>query len=117
MYVQGFVIAVPENRMEDYRKMAEDAGEWFRDYGVTEIVEAWEADVRDGKTTDFRMAVKAEPGERIVFSWMIWPDKATCDAAEAKMHDDERFEQMTDMPFDGKRMIFGGFTPIMTMGR
>lgn len=117
MYVQGFVIPVPEDRMEDYRKMAAEAGEWFREYGVTEIVETWEADVRDGKTTDFRMAVKAEAGERIVFSWMVWPDKATCEAAEKKMHEDERFAMPEGMPFDGKRMIYGGFEPIFTMGR
>jgi len=117
MYVQGFVIPVPEDRMEDYRKMAAEAAEWFRDYGVTEIVETWEADVRDGKTTDFRMAVKAEPGERIVFSWMIWPDRATCDAAEEKMQNDERFAMPENMPFDGKRMIYAGFEPIFTMGR
>ncbi|RVQ65966.1 DUF1428 domain-containing protein [Croceicoccus ponticola] len=117
MYVQGFVIPVAEGRMEDYRKMAAEAGEWFREYGAIEVVECAEADIVDGKTTDFRMAVKAQPGEKIVFSWMIWPDRATCDAAAAKMQEDERFKMPDDMPFDGKRMIFGGFDPIYTLGR
>lgn len=117
MYVQGFVIPVPADKQDAYRKMAEDAADIFKDYGATEIVEAWEADVPDGTTTDFRRAVKAEGDEKIVFSWMVWPDKATADAAHEKMMKDERFEALGDAPFDGKRMIFGGFDPIFKMGR
>ncbi len=117
MYVQGFLIPVPADKQDAYRKMAEDASVVFREYGVTEIAECWEVDVADGHTTDFRRAVKAEPGEKIVFSWMVWPDKETCDAGHARMMEDKRWEGMGDMPFDGKRMIFGGFAPIMTMGR
>ncbi|MGB3795034.1 MAG: DUF1428 domain-containing protein [Alteraurantiacibacter sp.] len=117
MYVQGFLIAVPVDNKEAYRSLAERAAEKFAEYGVTEIVEAWEEDVSDGKTTDFRMATKAEDGEKIVFSWMIWPDKQTCLAAHARMQDDAFWDEMTEMPFDGARMIFGGFSPIFTMGR
>ena len=117
MYVQGFLIAVPEGKKDAYIKMAQDAAEAFKRYGVTEIVETWEDNVTDGKVTDFRMAVKAEPGEKIVFSWMIWPDRATCDDAHEKMMSDPFFAEMGDMPFDGKRMIWGGFSPIFTMGR
>ena len=117
MYVQGFLIAVPEDRKEDYRAIAEKAAEKFAEYGVTEIVEAWEEDITDGKVTDFRMATKAQTGEKIVFSWMIWPDRETCDAAAAKMQDDPFFAEMGDMPFDGMRMMWGGFEPIFTMGR
>lgn len=117
MYIQGFLIAVPEGKKDAYREMAEKAADKFAEYGVTEIVEAWEEDVTDGKVTDFRMATRAEPGEKIVFSWMIWPDKATCDAAHGKMQEDEYFAQMGAMPFDGMRMIWGGFAPIFTMGR
>ena len=118
MYVQGFLIAVPEGNKEAYRVSAEKAGAKFREYGVTEIVEAWEEDVADGKVTDFRMATKAEPGEKIVFSWMIWPDKATADEAHEKMASDPFWEEeMSEMAFDGMRMMWGGFTPIYTMGR
>lgn len=118
MYIQGFLIAVPEGNREAYRAMAEKAGTKFREYGVTEIVEAWEEDISDGKVTDFRMATKAKAGEKIVFSWMIWPDKATADAAHAEMEKDPFWhDQMGDMPFDGMRMMWGGFTPIYTSGR
>lgn len=117
MYVQGFLIPVPEGKKEAYREMAAKAADKFAEYGVTEILEGWEEDVTDGKVTDFRMAVKAEPGEKIVFSWMVWPDKATCDAAHDKMMNDEFFESAGEMPFDGMRMIWGGFSPLFTMGR
>lgn len=117
MYVQGFVIPVPADKQEDYRRQAEAAAAIFKDMGVTEIAECWEVDVPDGTTTDFRRAVKAEAGEKIVFSWMVWPDKATADAGHAKMMEDKRFEEMGEMPFDGKRMIWAGFAPIFTMGR
>ena len=118
MYVQGFVIPVPEGKQEAYRAMAAEVNAIFAEFGAIEIVETWEDDVPDGKQTDFRMAVNAEPGEKIVFSWMIWPDKETCDAASQKMQTDERFkEQPADMPFDGKRMVYGAFKPIYTFGR
>ena len=118
MYVQGFLLAVPEDKKDAYTKMAADAADMFRDMGVLEIVEAWEEDVKDGKVTDFRMAAKAEPGEKIVFSWMIWPDRATCDAAAEKMMNGDGVSDMpTEMPFDGMRMMWGGFTPVFTMGR
>lgn len=117
MYVQGFVLAVPADNKEAYRKVAADAAVIFKDYGVIELAECWEADVPDGTTTDFRRAVKAESNEKIVFSWMVWPDKATCDAAHERIMKDERFEAMGEPPFDGKRMIYGGFEPVFTMGR
>ena len=117
MYVSGFVIPVPEEKQAAYKKMASDAGKFFKEYGALEIVEAWEEDVRDGEHTDFRKAVEAKPGEKIVFSWVIWPDKATSDAAEKKMLNDDRMKPPADMPFDGKRLIFGGFKPIYSLGR
>ncbi len=117
MYVQGFLIAVPEGSKDAYRDLAARAAEKFAEYGVTEIMEAWEEDVSDGELTDFRKATKAKDGERIVFSWMVWPDKQTCDAAHARMSEDEFWTQDMEMPFDGKRMIWGGFQPIFTMGR
>lgn len=118
MYIQGFLIAVPEDKQDAYRAIAAKSAEKFAEYGVTEIVEGWEEDVSDGKVTDFRMATKAKPGEKIVFSWMIWPDKTTCDAAAAKMHEDPFWtEEFSEMPFDGMRMMWGGFSPLFTMGR
>ncbi len=117
MYISGFIIPVHADKQEIYRKMAADAGPLFKEYGALEIVEAWEEDVRDGKLTDFRRAVDAGSNEKIVFSWIIWPDRATADAAEERMLNDERMQPPPDMPFDGKRMIFGGFAPIYTLGR
>lgn len=117
MYVAGFVIPVPEEKMEAYRKWAENGAALFREYGCIEIVDCWEDNVPRGKTTDFRRAVDAKDGEKIVFSWQVWPDKATLDAAEAKMHEDERFEISGEIPFDPKRLILGCFKPVHTMGR
>src|SRR5690606_11138072 len=99
MYVMGYLIAVPEDKKEAYRQVAEDAGAMFRKYGAIELMEAWEENVRDGKHTDFRKAVNAEPGEKIVFSWSIWPDKETADQAEQKMLADPEMKEPDDMPF------------------
>ena len=83
MYVAGFVIPVPAEKMEAYRQWAENGAALFKEYGCIEIVESWEDNVPSGKLTDFRRAVDAKAGEKIVFSWQVWPDKATLDAAEA----------------------------------
>lgn len=115
-YVQGFVIPVPAAKREDYRKLAEEAWSMFKGYGALRVVEAWESDVPEGQVTDFRRAVKAEPGEKIVFSFMEWPSREVCDAAAEKMMKDERMNPANmQMPFDGKRMIFGGFTRVVTL--
>ena len=116
-YVDGFVMAVPAKNKEAYRKHAADAAPLFKEFGATRIVEAWGDDVPDGKVTDFRRAVKAEPDEKIVFSFMEWPSREVCDAAAAKMMKDERMKppEGTAMPFDPKRMIFGGFTRVVTL--
>lgn len=117
MYVAGFVIPVPADKMEAYRRWAERGAAIFKEYGCLEIVESWEDNVPSGKLTDFRRAVAARDGEKIVFSWQVWPDKATLDAAEAKMHDDPRFEISGEIPFDPRRLILGCFKPMVTMGR
>jgi len=117
MYIAGFVIPVPEDKMEAYRKWAETGAALLKEYGCIEIVESWEDNVPSGKQTDFRRAVDARNGEKIVFSWQVWPDKATLQSAEARMHDDPRFEITGDVPFDPGRLILGCFTPIHTMGR
>ena len=118
MYVNGFVLAVPEANKDAYRVVAEKFWEIAKDYGALSQVECWEVEVADGKTTDFRRAVKCEDGEKIVFSWVTWPDKQTADASHEKMMTDERMkdfgaEDGSDMPFDGKRMVYGGFEPLV----
>ena len=116
-YVQGFVAAVPAANKEAYRKHAAGAAALFREFGVTRMVEAWGDDVPDGQVTDFKGAVKAQPGEVIVFAWHEYPDKAAAEAAHQKMISDPRMEEMGgDMPFDGGRMIYGGFIPIVEAG-
>lgn len=117
MYVAGFVIPVPEDKFAAYRRWAERGADLFRRYGCLEIVESWEDLVPDGKQTDFRRAVKAQAGEKIVFSWQIWPDKAAMEAAEARMDADGAFEVEGEVPFDAKRLIYGCFSPLHTMGR
>ena len=117
MYIAGVVIPVPEENMEAYRKWAENGAKIFKNYGCIEIVESWEDNVPDGKQTDFRRAVSAKAGEKIVFSWWIWPDKASFYAAETKMHEDNALEVSGEIPFDNKRLIYGCFGPINTMGR
>jgi uncharacterized protein YbaA (DUF1428 family) len=117
MYVAGLVIPVPEDRMEDYCVWAQCSAAFFRDYGCLEIVESWEDFVPEGRLTDFRKAVAAEPGEKIVFVWQVWPDKAFFTAAEERMHHDPRMDSAGTPPFDARRLIAGMFSPIATMGR
>jgi uncharacterized protein YbaA (DUF1428 family) len=117
MYIAGLVIPVPEDKMEAYRKWAENGAQIFKEYGCLEIVESWEDHVPDGKQTDFRRAVAAKPGEKIVFSWQIWPDRESFYTAEAKMHKDERLNTAGEPPFDARRLILGCFAPIFSMGR
>lgn len=111
-YIDGFVVPVPTGKKDMYRKICADAAQIFKEYGATRVVECWGDDVPDGKVTDFKGAVKAEAGETIVFSWIEWPSKEVRDAGNKKMQDDPRMKPSQDVPFDGKRMIFGGFAPI-----
>ncbi|HSG35335.1 MAG TPA: DUF1428 domain-containing protein [Sphingomonadaceae bacterium] len=118
MYIQGFLVPVPGDKQEAYRAVAQKFADIMKDHGLIEVVEAWEADVPDGKLTDFRRAVNLEEGEKVVFSWVIWPDKETCEAAHnSMMANDMAAEFGKDMPFDGKRMVFGGFEPLVVYGR
>jgi uncharacterized protein YbaA (DUF1428 family) len=117
MYIDGFVMAVPTANKDKFTTHAESADSVFIDLGATRVIECWGDDVPDGETTDFRKAVKAKDDEAVVFSWIEWPDKQTRDAAMAKMmsedFSDERMDQEKNpMPFDGKRLIFGGFAPV-----
>jgi uncharacterized protein YbaA (DUF1428 family) len=116
-YFEGFVVAVPEANRDAYLKHAADGAAIFRDLGVERHVEAWDSAVAEGKVTDFRKAVDATPGEKIVFAWFEYPDRAARDAANSKMMADPRMEDMgKDMPFDGKRLIMGGFDAIVEEG-
>jgi uncharacterized protein YbaA (DUF1428 family) len=113
-YVEGFVAAVPAANKEIYRKHAAEAAPLFKEFGATRVVECWGDDVPDGKLTDFRRAVKAQDDEVVVFAWFEYPSKEVRDAANAKMRADPRMKAIGEqMPFDGKRMIFGGFAPIL----
>lgn len=111
-YIDGFVIPVPNDKKEEYRKMCVDASKLFTEYGATRIVEYWGNDVPDGKVTDFKRAVDAKPGENVVFSWVEWPSKAVRDEGTKKMMADPRMKMPPEHPFDPKRMIVAGFEPL-----
>ena len=111
-YIQGFLVPVPRSNKQAYRDLAAKAWPIFQDYGAIRIMENWSDSVPDGKVTDFKLAVKAKEDEAVVFSWIEWPDQATCDAAAEKMQTDVRWKEMGDMPFDGMRMMWAGFEPI-----
>jgi uncharacterized protein YbaA (DUF1428 family) len=116
-YVEGFIVAVPRANKEQYRRHAADAAPIFHEFGVTRHVEAWASDVPEGKVTDFRKAVQATEDEDVVFSWFEYPDRDTRHAVGEKMMTDPRMKQMGEtMPFDGKRMIFGGFEAMLDHG-
>lgn len=123
-YIDGFVIACPEANRDKFIEHARLGDAVFMELGALRIVECWGDDVRDGHTTDFRRAVQAQDSEAVLFSWIEWPDKATRDAAMARMQEmmtdpskvDPRMDpQKNPMPFDGKRLIFGGFVPVVEL--
>ncbi len=119
-YIDGFVIAVPKANKQKFIDHARTADEVFLEMGAIRIVECWGDDVPHGKVTDFYGAVKATEDEDVVFSWIEWPDKVTRDAAHSKMmtqhQTDPRMDPATNpMPFDGMRMIFGGFAPVVDL--
>ncbi len=118
MYVDGFVIPVPNGNKTKFKDMAEKIAPLFIEHGATRVVECWGTDVPDGKVTDFRRAVQAETGEEVVFSWVVWPSKEARDAGNQKIMQDARMQPNPGepMPFDGKRMIFGGFQTIVDVG-
>jgi uncharacterized protein YbaA (DUF1428 family) len=111
------VIPVPEDKQDAYRRWAENGAAIFKRYGCLEIVESWEDFVPDGKHTDFRKAVDAKTGEKIVFTYQIWPNKESLDAAETRMHEDGALDFDGEIPFDASRLILGCFKPISVMGR
>lgn len=123
-YVDGFVIACPLANREKFIEHARMGDSVFIEMGALRVVECWGDDVPEGRTTDFRMAVKAQDDEAVLFSWIEWPDKATRDAAMTRMtemmENPEKVDPRMDpaknpMPFDGTRLIFGGFAPIVEL--
>lgn len=111
-YYTGAIAAVPHVNREQYVQHAMKAWPLFQSYGAIRMVDTWGTDVPRGKVTDLYGAVQATESETIVFSWIIWPDKATADAAWLKMKTDPAMQQLPELPFDGERMIFGGFEPL-----
>ena len=113
-YIDGFILPLPNGKEEEYRKQAETFARKASDHGAIGTVEAIGDGLEHGNVTDFYRAVQAEEGENVVFSFIIWPDKATRDASwEKLMADPEMQPGVVDMPFDGKRMFWGGFKPLV----
>ena len=116
-YVSAFLLAVPTANKAAYKKMAEASWEVFKDHGCLSVHEHWGVDVTDGEVTSFPMAVKRKDDETVVLGWMEWPDRATCDRGSKAMMEDPRMKDMPEMPFDGMRMMWGGFEPLVSLGK
>lgn len=112
-YVDGFLIPVPKDKRDEYLKVAREFAPIFLEFGALQVVECWGDDIPKGKQTDFFMSVKAEENETVVFSWIVWRSKEARDEGNKKMMEDERMKNHSSVPFDGKRMIFGGFDVIL----
>lgn len=113
-YIDGFVLAVPTASKEAYKQCALAAAAVFKENGAIKVVECWGDDVPEGKLTSFPMAVKCEKDETVVFSWILWPSKKMRDEGMKNAMADPRLQpEANPMPFDGKRMIFGGFEIIV----
>lgn len=113
-YIDGFVIPVPRDKRDAYLALARRAAPRFKELGALEIVECWGDDVPPGKLTSFPLAVQCTPEEIVVFSWVRWPSRQVRDAANKILMNDPEFSAAA-MPFDGKRMIYGGFTVLVEM--
>ena len=115
-YVDGFVLAVPKQNLEAYKTLARTAGEVWKEYGALSYVESVADDVPYGELTSFPRAVQAKEDEVVIFSWITYESREQRDAINAKVMEDPRLKSsMTNMPFDGKRMIYGGFTTFLQM--
>ena len=117
-YVDGFLIPLPKRNVDAYRRMARKAGKVWREHGALEYHECVADDVKKGKVTSFPQSVKLKPNETVVFSWVVYKSRADRDRINAQVMKDPRLADMMDskgMPFDGKRMIYGGFKPIVDL--
>jgi uncharacterized protein YbaA (DUF1428 family) len=117
-YVDGFVVPVPKNNLDAYRRMARKAGNIWKEYGALEYVECVADDVKPGKVTSFPQAVKLKADETVVFSWIVYKSRSHRDSVNAKVMKDPRLAPMMDpkaMPFDGKRMFWGGFKTLLEL--
>lgn len=113
-YIDGFVLAVPTANKETYRRVAQNASAVFKENGALAVVECWGDDVPEGKVTSFPMAVQRKADETVVFSWILWPSRQARDEGMKRAMADPRLKEgMDPMPFDGQRMIFGGFEVIV----
>ncbi len=114
-YVTGFLAAVPTANKQKFKEHSELAAEVMKEFGALQYMECWGEDVPRGEVTDFYRATNAKDDETIVFSWITWPDRETCDAAHVRMMEDPRMSpEHNPMPFDGKRMMFGGFEVLVS---
>ena len=114
-YIDGYVLAVPTANREKYRQFSADVAPLFKDHGALEIVECWGDDIPDGEVTSFPMAVKCRDDETVVFSWIVWPSREARDQGMEKIVADPRMQpDAMEVPFDGKRMIMGGFDVLLT---
>lgn len=117
-YVDGFIVPVPKKNLQAYRRIATKAGKIWREYGALDYRECVAEDVQVGKLTSFPRSVKLKPGETVVFSWILYKSRAQRDRINAKVMADPRLAKMMnpkEMPFDGKRMIYGGFTTLVKL--
>ncbi len=116
-YVDGFVLAVPKKNLPAYRRLSTTAGKIWREYGAIEYIECVADDVKPGKLTSFPQSVKLKPGEVVVFSWIVYKSRAQRDRINKKVMADPRLAKMGSnaMPFDGKRMIYGGFKVLVDL--
>lgn len=114
-YVDGFVASVPTARRADFVEHSQAMGKIFKEYGATSVVDCWGDDVPEGKLTSFPMAVQCKPDETVVFSWVTWPSREVRDESWKKVMADPRMQSAAEPPFDGKRMIFGGFSVVSTV--
>jgi uncharacterized protein YbaA (DUF1428 family) len=111
-YVDGFVAAVPTANRDAYRRHAQVAASVFKEHGALSVVECWGSDVREGEVTSFSKAVKRKDDETVVFAWITWASRSARDEGMKKAGEDSRLQNI-DMPFDGQRMILGGFDVIL----
>ena len=115
-YIDGFVIAVPVGNKDKFIEHARKGDAVFLEHGATRVLECWGDDVPKGEQTDFRRAVQASDDEAVLFSWVEWPDKATRDEGMKHVMEDPRLKpENNPMPYDGKRMIYGGFAPVVDL--